>query len=128
VKDKKDNVIVFPKTNAQNYKNLKTVEDVQRNVDMMKHYHIQETILNLAPIIFNHLDIAGFGLSDDEDDDVKDGAMIIESLRSYMCKYYGEYHPFQIIAENVFIPKDDEEDAFKIVDELAVELKNPDTE
>jgi hypothetical protein len=127
VKDKKDNVIVFPKANAQIEKNI-NAEDIQRNMDMMKHYHIQETILNLAPIIFNQLDIAGFGLSDEEDDDVKDGAMIIEALRSYMCKYYDEYHPFQIIAENVFIPKDDEEGAFKIVEELSVELKNPNKE
>lgn len=128
MKDKQNNVIAFPKANLKIEKELKTVEDIQRNVDMMKHYHIQETILNLAPIIFNNLDIAGFGLSDEETDDVKDGALIIEALRSYMCKYYGEYHPFQIIAENVFIPKDDEEGAFKIVEELAIDLKNPETE
>jgi hypothetical protein len=127
LKDKQNNVIAFPKVNVKLEKELKTVEDIQRNVDMMKHYHIQETILNLAPIIFNHLDIAGFGLSDEETDDVKDGALIIESLRSYMCKYYDEYHPFQIIAENVFEAKQDEEGAFKIVDELTVELKNPET-
>lgn len=123
-----NNVVVFPKAKSENTKAVSNFEEIQRNVDNMKHYHIQETILNLAPIIFNNLDIAGFGLSDEETDDVKDGALIIEALRSYMCKYYGEYHPFQIIAENVFVPKDDEEGAFKIVEELAIDLKNPETE
>jgi len=118
-------VIAFPKSNAKISKDNKTMENIQQNMDMMKHFHIQETILNLAPIIFNHLDIAGFGLDDDEEDnDVKDGAFIIESLRSYMCKYYDIYHPFQRIAENIFEPKeDDEEGSFRIVDELTLDLK-----
>lgn len=120
-----NNVIAFPKSNAKISKDNKTMENIQQNMDMMKHFHIQETILNLAPIIFNHLDIAGFGLDDDEEDnDVKDGAFIIESLRSYMCKYYDIYHPFQRIAENIFEPKeDDEEGSFRIVDELTLDLK-----
>lgn len=118
-------MIAFPKSNAKISKDNKTMENIQQNMDMMKHFHIQETILNLAPIIFNHLDIAGFGLDDDEEDnDVKDGAFIIESLRSYMCKYYDIYHPFQRIAENIFEPKeDDEEGSFRIVDELTLDLK-----
>lgn len=118
-------MIAFPKTNVKISKDNNTIENIQQNMDMMKHFHIQETILNLAPIIFNHLDIAGFGLDDeDEDNDVKDGAFIIESLRSYMCKYYDIYHPFQRIAENIFEPKeDDEEGSFRIVDELTLDLK-----
>ena len=118
-------MIAFPKSNAKISKDNKTMENIQQNMDMMKHFHIQETILNLAPIIFNHLDIAGFGLDDEEEDnDVKDGAFIIESLRSYMCKYYDIYHPFQRIAENIFEPKeDDEEGSFRIVDELTLDLK-----
>ena len=101
-----NNVIAFPKANVKISKDNRTVENIQQNVEMMKHYHIQETILNLAPIIFNQLDIAGFGLDDEdeEDNDVKDGAFIIEALRSYMCKYYDIHHPFQKIAENIFEP------------------------
>ena len=125
-----NNVIAFPKNNAKISKDNRTVENIQQNLETMKHYHIQETILNLAPIIFNQLDIAGFGLDDDEEDnDVKDGAFIIESLRSYMCKYYEIYHPFQKIAENIFEPKEgDEEGAFRIVDEISLDLKETKTE
>lgn len=127
--NKANNVVTFPKKNA----NLKehNIEDIHHNLEMMKQYHIQETILNLTPIIFNQLDIAGFGITDDDDiSDLKDGAFIVEALRSYMCKYYGAFHPFQIIAENVFEQqknKDDQE-SYKIVDEINLNLKDPEEE
>jgi hypothetical protein len=96
---------------------------------MMKHYHIQEAIATIAPIIFTQLDIAGFPIADDEDGDIKSSAFIIESLRGMMTKYYGLYHPFQIIAEAVFEPYDeDDELALRIVDKLNLNLKNPETE
>ena len=47
-----------------------------------------------------------------------------------MCKYYGAFHPFQIIAENVFEQqknKDDQE-TYKIVDEINLNLKDPEEE
>jgi len=124
---KSNNVILFPKQLESN-PNLAKIEDIQHNLEMMRHYHIQETILQLTPMIFNQLDIAGFGLSEDSDDDVKDGALIVEALRSYMSKYYGSFHPFQVIAENVFIEKEDDEGAYKIAEKLELDLKNPEEE
>jgi hypothetical protein len=120
-----NNVVVFPKTFVQS-KEHQQLEDIQHNLDMMKHYHIQETITNLAPLIFNQLDIAGFGLTEDIDEDIKDGAFIVESLRSIMCKHYDIYHPFQVIAENVFEEnKKDPEGAYRIVDKLELDLTEP---
>lgn len=121
-----NNVIVFPKSKVETTKQAK-MEDIQKNLEMMKHYHIQETILNLTPIIFNQLDIAGFGLSEDGDEDIKYGAFIVESLRAYMLKHYDEFHPFQILSEKVFQEKDNGE-TLKIVDELIIDLRNPDEE
>lgn len=118
-----NNVIQFPKTNIRQSE-IVDIEDITRNVEMMKLYHIQETIANLAPIVFNQLEIAGFGISDEETTDIKDGAFIIESLRSLMCKYYDIYHPFQQIAESVFSPDDEEEGALRIADSINLELKN----
>jgi hypothetical protein len=119
-----NNVVIFPKQNL----NVKipefSMEEINRNVEMMKHYHIQETLSNLAPIIFNQLEIAGFNISDEEDEDIKDGAFVVESLRSIMCKYYGIYHPFQKIADSVFVPDKEETGALKITDSLNIELKN----
>jgi hypothetical protein len=117
-----NNVVSFPKGKNAN-KDI-TLEDIQHNMDMMRHYHIQETIQNLVPMIFNQLDIAGFGLiEDDVDLDVKDGALIVEALRSLMLKHYDMHHPFQQVAEAIFIPHPKEEGAFKIVNKLELELK-----
>lgn len=122
-----NNVISFPKkdSDGKSPKSKKSIEEINHNLEMMKQYHIQETVLNLAPIIFNHLDIAGFGLVEDEDEDLKDGAFIIEALRSIMYKYYDMYHPFQDIAENIFSIEKDDEGAFKIADEINIKFKKP---
>jgi hypothetical protein len=119
-----NNVVIFPKQNL----NVKipefSIEEINHNVEMMKHYHIQETLANLIPIIFNQLEIAGFNISDEENEDIKDGAFVVESLRSIMCKYYNIYHPFQKIADSVFVPDKEEIDSLKITDSLNIELKN----
>jgi len=77
-------------------------------------------------MIFNQLDIAGFGFPDEQDSSpeiLKDGAFIIESLRAVMCKHYGIYHPFQKLSEEVFYPDDEDPEALKIVDSLNIVLK-----
>ena len=125
--EKANNVITFPKQNMNLEKALK-IEEINHNMDMMIEYHIQETILNLAPIIFNHLDIAGFGLSSDDDDDIKDGAFLIEAIRSMLYKHYDAFHPFQVIAENIFEEPEDENSPYKIVDKINLDLKDPEEE
>jgi hypothetical protein len=124
--DNSNNVISFPKPYVGPKTNI-DAEEITRNVEMMKHYHIQETISNIAPMIFNQLDIAGFDLADEEALDIKDGAFIIEALRSMMCKHYGMYHPFQQISENVFFPDKEEVGALKIVDSINIKLKKSET-
>lgn len=122
-----NNVVSFPKGKSTS-KDI-TIEDIQHNMDMMRHYHIQETIQNLVPMIFNQLDIAGFGLiEDDVDHDIKDGALIVEALRSLMLKHYDMHHPFQQVAEAIFIPHPKEEGAYKIVNKLELELKTVEDE
>lgn len=117
-----NNVVTFPKGKTLT-KDI-TLEDIQHNMDMMRHYHIQETIQNLVPMIFNQLDIAGFGLiEEDVDHDIKDGALIVEALRSLMLKHYDMHHPFQQVAEAIFIPHPKEEGSYKIVNKLDLELK-----
>lgn len=119
-----NNVIQFPKANSRMLNEVVAIEEITRNVEMMKLYHIQETIANLAPMIFNQLEVAGFSISDEEVTDIKDGAFIVEALRSLMSKYYDIYHPFQQIAENVFTPDAEEIGALRIADSLNIELKN----
>lgn len=116
-----NNVVAFPKSKTVS-RDI-TLDDIQHNMDMMRHYHIQETIQTLAPIIFNQLDIAGFGISEDEEDmDVKDGALIVEALRSLMLKHYDMNHPFQQIADAVFVPHEKEPSVYKIAERLEIDL------
>lgn len=126
--NKSNNVITFPKSNVKQVKDSKTVEDIHNNLDMMKQYHIQETILNIAPIIFNQIDVAGFGLDDQSEEDIKDGAFLIESLRSMLNRYYDIYHPFQDLSVNIFSEKPTEEGVYKIADEIHIKFKNVETE
>lgn len=119
-----NNVVQFPKKNNKLQNEENTIEKITRNVDMVKHYHIQETIANLAPIIFNSIEVAGFDISDDEDEEIiKDGAFIVEAIRSILCKHYEIYHPFQQIADNVFEPDDEDEGGLRIVEKLDLNLK-----
>lgn len=121
-----NNIVSFPKKHVAG-KDIKNLEEIQYNLEMMHHYHIQETILNLAPIIFNTLDVAGFGLDEEGEKDIKDGAFVIEALRSLMCKYYGIYHPFQDIAENIFYPEGEEEEGvYKIAKKINLKFKDSD--
>lgn len=121
-----NNVITFPKAYSGPQKETVSAENINRNIDTMKQYHIQETLTNIIPIVFTHLDISGFDLGDDdpkEDKTLKDGALIVESIRSFMCKYYGIYHPFQKLAENVFESDNEELETLNIVDNLNIKLK-----
>ena len=126
-----NNVVMFPKPyNGPNVEVL-SMEEINQNTDMMKHFHIQETIANIVPIIFNQLDIAGFELLEEEESDsensLKEGAFIVEGLRAIMCRHYGLYHPFQEIWEGVFKPEIiDGETALKIVDKIEIEFKKKD--
>lgn len=121
-----NNVISFPRSYSGPQKEEISVENISRNIDTMKQYHMQETLTNIIPMIFTNLDISGFALGDDdpkEDETLKDGALIVESIRSFMCKYYGIYHPFQKLAETIFENDDEDPESLNIVDTLNVKLK-----
>jgi hypothetical protein len=125
-----NNVVKFPKAYNGPADEESFALKITTNIDMMKHYHIQETIATITPMIFTQLEIAGFPLGEEESGelvDIKDGALVIEALRSIMCKQYEIYHPFQKIAENIFSPDEEEEGALKISESINIELKQSET-
>lgn len=125
-----NNVVKFPKAYNGPADEESFALKITTNIDMMKHYHIQETIATITPMIFTQLEIAGFPLGEEETGelvDIKDGALVIEALRSIMCKQYEIYHPFQKIAENIFSPDEEEEGALKISESINIELKQSET-
>jgi hypothetical protein len=127
-----NNVVMFPRPyNGPVVNESPSMEEINQNTDMMKHFHIQETITNIVPMIFNQLDIAGFELLEEDEagsqNNLKEGAFIVEGLRAIMCRHYGLYHPFQDVWENVFRPEIiSGEAALKIVDKLDIEFKKKD--
>jgi len=75
-------------------------------MELVKQFHIQETIETIMPKFFDQLSIAGFEPAED-DGDIKDGAFVIEALRSLLLKSYGIHHPFQEMCKNI-CEEDDE--------------------
>jgi len=119
-----DNVVQFPKFNPRVTLNETDIED---RVSSLKHHHINQTLDALMPLLFSQLDVAGFDFSvDDEEVDpyIKDGAFLVEAVRSLLCKYYGIFHPFNIIAEEVYTRENTEPGTLRVVDHLNVRLRD----
>ena len=119
-----DNIIQFP----QRSKNPVPKDDaeIQLNMNMIKHNHINETLTTIIPLLFTNIELAGFdlGMNEEEEDvedvNIKDGALIVESIRSLLCKLHEMKHPFQALSEMIFL--DDEEGGLKMVDKLKIVL------
>ena len=122
--DKINNVIPFPSKGNHVPKKLLNDEDVSFNISMVKHNHINETLNTIIPILFANIEIAGFSLDNDEEDDecynIKNGALIVESIRALLCKYHDIEHPFLKLAENIF--EDNEDGSMKVVKKLNLEF------
>lgn len=97
-----NNILRFPKDRFQGTKFPETVEEVNDRVQELKRYHVQEAIETVVPLFFNQIQMLGFEPPEDETMYVKDGAMIVESIRSFMHKLYDMHHPLQIISEHLF--------------------------
>lgn len=102
-----NNIISFPKTERQDFSGRITDDEFRENTqDRLVEYkkiYIQQAIETIAPQIFNSLEVIGFvPLEDDEDTAMKDGAIIVEAIRSFMYKIYGIEHPLQPLATAFF--------------------------
>jgi len=113
-----NNIISFPKIN-QNIKGPTSLEEINSNMDMIRHVHIGETISVVVPMLFEQLNIAGFDFQEDGLE-LKYGAFIVESIRSMLMYNYEMDHPFQQIAQEIFIPEED--GSLRIVNKLNIEL------
>jgi hypothetical protein len=72
-------------------------------------------------MIFNQLEVAGF-IFDEDELGVKDGAFIIESIRSLLCKHYGIYHPFQRIVDVALLEDVENINMLKVAEMISVNL------
>jgi hypothetical protein len=119
------NIINFPKEKIIQKENLpKDFNEIKVSVDGMKYAHIQETVSVIIPMIFQQLSVAGFDIIDDDDEQtsLKDGAFLVEAIRSILHKYYELPHPFQKISDSVFTIQDN--GVLLVADELCLSLKD----
>jgi hypothetical protein len=106
-----------------------SVEKTTYDVTMVKMNHINEALETIIPMLFNNITIAGFDIVPDEEDDdsnLKDNALVVESIRSILCKYYDMKHPLQEVAEEFFFHK--EEGVLAVTKHLDVDLSSFDKE
>jgi hypothetical protein len=132
-----NNVILFPAARYQQYSpdanpNAKpspttgsplSVEEIDKKIQQNIHYHIQKTIGFLVPNLFNQMHVAGFTPDGEDDFTIKEGAFIVEAIRSYMFSFYEMKHPFQKIVDKVFIQEEnDGKDVLTISKNIMVTL------
>ncbi|CAB4131554.1 hypothetical protein UFOVP132_144 [uncultured Caudovirales phage] len=119
-----NNVIEFPNKNKLLSGEPKDMIEVTLNVNQIRFNHINETLQAVVPMIFSNIELAGFDFipnEDDEDPNIKDGALLVECLRSMLCKHYNIEHPLQRVAEELFIRQDD--DSFTLADTLVIDFE-----
>lgn len=119
-----DNIISFPESRIVREDpnaGIKPIdhEEIKARVQLMNHLHVQEVIETLMPIVFSQLTIGGFDFS--EDADIKDAAFITEAIRSVLCKQKQIDHPFQKVADQIFI--DENDGILSVVDTLNINFK-----
>jgi hypothetical protein len=121
-------IISFPvKNHIKNTRIPPNDVESQHAVDTMKSQHIQETLLAISPMLFERLHAAGFDFSDfKNENELKYGSFLIESMHALLSKYYDLYHPFQTVAEQIFVRTDDED--FTIADEIHLKFIDTKTE
>lgn len=103
-----NNVILFPRSGKTTSGVIPptSIEEVEDNVSTMKNIHIQEALEHVVPKLFENLAILGF-LPEDETVFIKDGALIVESVRAFLLKLYDMEHPLQLIADSIFVESDE---------------------
>ncbi len=97
-------VVQFPNKDPYKIVVPQTPEEVDTNIENVHIYHISETIDSILPLIFNTLAASGFDLANNQD--IKSGALLVESLRSFMCQFYNIQHPLQEVANELFREED----------------------
>ena len=104
-----NNVIQFPKKGPSRPNTPQTLEQVSDTLEIIKVTHVQGTLELLVPMLFDNLATAGFFQpEEDEHHYLKDGALVVEAIRSFLNKTYGMEHPLQLIAEHMFEQVDED--------------------
>ena len=94
------NIVLFPKEKKGSPP--QTMDEVHDNLENVRHVHVDETLIMLAEVIFDHLSLSGFNFTPEDETYVKDVALAFEALTSMLYKYHSMDYPLQIVADQLF--------------------------
>jgi hypothetical protein len=123
------NIIVFPRDNPR-VETILTPSDVTESLEELQNYHVNEILNELMAQLIERMDAAGFdafgGEADDgaHADEVKSVALILESIRSVMLRKYGIHHPFQNLSRKLFVQDSENENCWRIADNIRMSLRS----
>lgn len=96
-------VLKFPHQN----KKVPSAEQLDVNIEAYKLSKVDIVADELYEDLFTKMHLFGFDTT--KDSDYKDVALVVESIRSLLCKTYGVNHPLQQFADkSVVLDMDDE--------------------
>lgn len=93
-----DNVILFPK--AKRDSPPQSLEEITDRVTETRKEHIEAVIQSMIYDLMGMFNAYGIDVSDDKY--TKDVAMVIESLKAMLSRYYSIDHPFHIMVDKIF--------------------------
>lgn len=95
-----NNVVLFPF--KENQTPEITIEQIRINKELIRSIHVDETLDEIVPMVFDYIQYMGFNLSRKKGM-TKDITLIVESIKSFLYKYHDMDHPLQKVAEDVFL-------------------------
>lgn len=93
-----DNIVHFPKVKKDSPP--QSFEEMYFNIQNVRKERIEIAVYEIVPIISELLFREGFDL--DKTEYIKDSALIIEAIRSALCRMYGIDHELQTLADKSF--------------------------
>lgn len=94
------NVIQFPK--PKRGAPPQSLEEIQSEIEMSRQIHIDDTLSGVSEIFLTSLELNGFALELDNEKYSKEVALVFESIRSLLYKYYDMEYPFQSLSQRIF--------------------------
>ena len=92
------NVVQFPKERLA--APPQSIEEMQDSISTMRKEHVDNLMDMMIPSVLNLFETNGMDVENDVY--VKDSALVIESIKALMYKYYNLEHPLNFIAETCF--------------------------
>lgn len=93
-----DNIIFFPGMKRESPP--QTIEEIVDRVTQTRKEHVDSVLYDLVPELM-HL-FGSYGLDVSSNENIKDVAMIMESIKSMIMRQYNLSHPFHEMVDNIF--------------------------